>query len=96
MKAANSIRHRTIRIPCSWSAGAVASMLLQSVSAHRRPFNWQGDNFLSLDRNLIQCSLHGALFRIQDGVCVWGPCVRQRLAAVRIAIEHGSLVLLPD
>lgn len=60
------------------------------------PLNWQGDNFLSLDRSLIQCSLHGAQFRIEDGICIWGPCVRQRLAAVGVAIEHGSIVLLPD
>lgn len=60
------------------------------------PLNWQGDNFLSLDRSLIQCSLHGAQFRIEDGVCVWGPCIRQRLAALRVVIEHGSIVLLSD
>ena len=60
------------------------------------PLNWQGDNFLSLDHSFIQCSLHGAQFRIEDGACVWGPCLRQRLAAVRVTIEHDSIVLLPD
>ena len=60
------------------------------------PLNWQGDRFLSFDGSLIQCSLHGAQFRIEDGICIWGPCVRQRLTPLRAMIEQDLVVLLPE
>lgn len=55
--------------------------------------NWQNDNFLSFDGSLIQCALHGALFQIEDGICIWGPCVRQRLNELFVKIENGSVIL---
>ncbi|MDT8283515.1 MAG: Rieske 2Fe-2S domain-containing protein, partial [Gammaproteobacteria bacterium] len=36
---------------------------------------WQEDQFLDLDKELIQCATHGALFNINDGRCIAGPCV---------------------
>lgn len=40
--------------------------------------NWQEDKFLDMDGMLIQCSTHGALFLIEDGACVSGPCQGQQ------------------
>lgn len=57
------------------------------------PLNWGRDQFLNFDSSLIQCTLHGAQFRISDGYCVWGPCVRQRLSAVPVLIEDGMIVI---
>ncbi len=59
--------------------------------------NWGADEFLSFDRSLIQCSLHGAQFRIDDGLCIWGPCLRQRLTAlpVRLGDEQVEVDLSP-
>jgi len=57
------------------------------------PLNWTGDQFLTRDGDMIQCAVHGALFRITDGLCVWGPCLHQRLTAVATVI-HGSDILL--
>jgi len=37
------------------------------------------DQYLAGDGELIACSWHGALFRVEDGVCVGGPCVGARL-----------------
>ena len=34
---------------------------------------------LSRDGAHLVCTTHGALFRVQDGVCVAGPCVGLRL-----------------
>ena len=31
-------------------------------------------NFFNYDKTAIQCSTHGALFRIDDGFCFKGPC----------------------
>lgn len=55
---------------------------------------WQENEFLDNDASLIQCSTHGALFRIEDGECLLGPCVGQSLSAVDIIIEGDSISLV--
>lgn len=56
--------------------------------------NWQADQFLSLDGTRLQCTVHGALFRIEDGYCEWGPCTRQSLKRLSIELDNGELILL--
>ncbi|KAB0567613.1 MULTISPECIES: Rieske (2Fe-2S) protein [Pseudomonas] len=47
---------------------------------HRRvPLEWKPDHFLDQSTSLIQCATHGALFLIETGECVSGPCVGQSL-----------------
>jgi len=58
--------------------------------------NWQPNQFFSLDNLHIQCSVHGALFRKQDGHCVWGPCVGRSLRAVETELRQGELHILLD
>lgn len=60
------------------------------------PLNWEEDKFLSMDGTLIQCAVHGALFRISDGLCLWGPCVNQHLKTVNIALRDGVILLEDD
>jgi nitrite reductase/ring-hydroxylating ferredoxin subunit len=55
--------------------------------------DWRPDTFLTYDKSLIQCSTHGAVFEIDTGLCVAGPCVRRRLAPVRVRVENGVVVL---
>lgn len=43
---------------------------------------WQPDQFLDPSNSLIQCATHGALFLIEDGECVAGPCSGQFLTSV--------------
>lgn len=57
------------------------------------PLNWKPDEFLSWDRLYIQCSIHGAQFRISDGYCEWGPCLRQSLTAVAVQVIDEAVVL---
>lgn len=52
------------------------------------------DRFLDTRRQTIICSVHGARFRIEDGVCIAGPCVGQALEAVPVRIVDGE-VLVP-
>ena len=54
---------------------------------------WKDDTFLSYDKDLIQCSLHGAMFRIEDGYCVSGPCARASLKPLAVRVEVGRVVL---
>ena len=57
------------------------------------PLNWAEDNFLTVDGEMIQCATHGALFRITDGLCVWGPCLHKKLTPVPVAVRDGKIIL---
>ena len=59
------------------------------------PLEWEEDRFLDADGELIQCSTHGALFRIDDGHCLVGPCQGKHLQAVPFVVENG-LVMVED
>jgi nitrite reductase/ring-hydroxylating ferredoxin subunit len=58
--------------------------------------NWQADQFLNTDGGLIQCSTHGARFRINDGYCVYGPCAGQRLVPIKLTLEHGKIKIVKE
>lgn len=51
------------------------------------PLEWMPDQFLDLDKSFIECALHGALFRADNGYCLRGPCVGQSLQALGVRIE---------
>jgi nitrite reductase/ring-hydroxylating ferredoxin subunit len=51
------------------------------------------DQFLTQDKELIFCSLHGAQFQIEDGLCVIGPCLRKHLTKIAVAIDNGALTI---
>ena len=59
------------------------------------PLEWEADNFLDSEGELIRCSTHGALFIIQTGECVAGPCVGQSLTSVPFSITDGQIHLVP-
>ncbi len=50
------------------------------------------DDYLSPSGELIACSWHGALFVIDDGRCVGGPCAGQSLTPWPVAVSDGALV----
>lgn len=50
------------------------------------------DDYLAPSGDLIACSWHSALFDIESGACVGGPCTGQRLTSWPVAIEGGFLV----
>lgn len=55
------------------------------------PLNQEPDEFLDASRTLIECANHGALFTIETGDCVAGPCLGECLEAVQFEIENGYL-----
>ncbi len=59
------------------------------------PLDWVPGQFLTLDKTLILCATHGALFRVRDGLCVGGPCFGASLAPVGVAVADGAVVLAP-
>ncbi len=54
---------------------------------------WQPDQFLDADGQLIQCATHGALFLIDSGQCVQGPCLGQQLQPIDYQLQ-GEQVLV--
>lgn len=58
------------------------------------PLDWSPDQFLNADRSYIICAMHGALFEIDTGRCVAGPCVDQLLHRLDIKVADGRVVLL--
>ncbi|WP_027858331.1 Rieske (2Fe-2S) protein [Marinobacterium jannaschii] len=57
------------------------------------PLEWMPDQFLDFDKNFIQCSTHGALFRIEDGECIAGPCIGDRLDTIPHRIEADQVYI---
>ena len=55
---------------------------------------WIEDQFLDSDAALIQCSTHGALFIIENGKCVSGPCQGEALTAIPFTIDDNNNVIL--
>jgi len=60
------------------------------------PLNWLAEQFMDMDNEYLQCSVHGALFRIQDGHCLRGPCVNQSLRKINLVIENSKIYMQSD
>jgi len=51
--------------------------------------DWQPGVFLDVAGEHLQCAMHGALFRLTDGLCVAGPCAGRALHAVALTENDG-------
>ncbi|WP_097461954.1 Rieske (2Fe-2S) protein [Mangrovitalea sediminis] len=58
--------------------------------------NWLPDTFLDHSKSFIQCAVHGALFQIEDGRCIVGPCIGDSLSPRPITIVDGQIFLQQD
>jgi nitrite reductase/ring-hydroxylating ferredoxin subunit len=54
--------------------------------------DWNPDHFLDESGTFIQCATHGALFVVEDGSCVAGPCVGASLKSVPITLTPDGTV----
>ena len=57
------------------------------------PLDWIEGQFLDLNGQYIVCATHGALFRIEDGHCLAGPCKGKGLTAVEVVVVEGEVRL---
>lgn len=62
------------------------------------PLNFKPHEFFAPHAELLQCTVHGALFEPLSGECVAGPCIGQNLRTLEVALEDGQVWLrgLPD
>ncbi|MEM8844420.1 MAG: Rieske (2Fe-2S) protein [Pseudomonadota bacterium] len=52
------------------------------------PLDWSPNQFLNFDNSYIQCANHGALFEINSGDCIYGPCAGQSLQSIKIEVKN--------
>ena len=57
------------------------------------PLNWKPDGFLTGDGSQIICASHGAIYEIESGECVAGPCPGKKLRPVDIQVRDGEVVV---
>jgi nitrite reductase/ring-hydroxylating ferredoxin subunit len=63
-----------------------------NICPHRgTPLDWRPDDFLDADGEHIVCASHGALFRIEDGVCLAGPCIGDQLEPFPVEVKGGAV-----
>ncbi len=55
------------------------------------PLDWENDQFLDYDEELIQCATHGALFVIETGICVAGPCMGASLTQIELDVIDETI-----
>jgi nitrite reductase/ring-hydroxylating ferredoxin subunit len=61
---------------------------------HGTPLPWRKDAYLNAARDRIVCNAHGALFELDTGLCVQGPCVGESLRPLPCTLtDDGELML---
>ncbi len=58
--------------------------------------NLRPNDFLTREGDLIMCRSHGAQFRIDDGLCMAGPCPGESLESIDIDIVDGVVRAEPE
>jgi nitrite reductase/ring-hydroxylating ferredoxin subunit len=51
------------------------------------------DNFFTFDKAYLQCHMHGAMYEIETGFCVGGPCQGSRLEPLKLMEEQNDLLI---
>lgn len=51
------------------------------------------NKFLDADSKYIQCSMHGALFTIDTGLCIHGPCLNQSLESMIVKVDNDQVLI---
>ncbi|MEM8682078.1 MAG: Rieske (2Fe-2S) protein [Pseudomonadota bacterium] len=55
------------------------------------PLNWSENRFLTPNKDAIICASHGAMFEIDSGLCVAGPCLGKSLRPVAVEVTDGEV-----
>ena len=55
--------------------------------------NFMPDEFMDSDKQFITCANHGALFEVDTGNCLSGPCSGDKLIAVPLEVRGDEIWL---
>ena len=58
------------------------------------PLNMEEGRFMEKSGKYLMCHTHGALFQLDDGLCVAGPCNGAKLQAVAVKVEKGLILVV--
>lgn len=61
---------------------------------HNSRLDWERGQFLDSSGARLMCGKHGALFDLQTGACIEGPCFGQGLQPIEAAILDDDICLL--
>lgn len=51
------------------------------------------NHFFNHDKSYLQCHMHGAMYEIETGLCIAGPCQGANLVALELREEDEELVI---
>lgn len=51
------------------------------------------DDFFTHDKKFLQCQMHGAMYEINTGLCIGGPCLGAQLMRLELEEEEDRLVI---
>lgn len=54
---------------------------------------WAADQFLDDTGQYLVCSTHGALFHVENGYCIAGPCAGDALLGLTVKLEQGTVFI---
>lgn len=54
------------------------------------------NQFLDREQEFIECSTHGALFVVESGECISGPCQGQALEKVTLSVHSDGGIYFPE
>ncbi len=57
------------------------------------PLNFLPNRFFDASGRHLLCTTHGALFRIEDGFCLRGPCAGKSLGKLALRVVDGEVFL---
>lgn len=55
--------------------------------------NWKPNKFLTRDGKHIICAAHGAIYEIDNGLCIGGPCPGKKLRPLELEVRDGVVVV---
>ena len=55
------------------------------------PLNWYPNSFLTENKDGIICSSHGAIYELDTGLCIAGPCIGKSLHKLNVRINNGKI-----
>lgn len=56
------------------------------------PLDWENGQVLDSSRTHLLCASHGALFEIETGLCLRGPCAGKALTPYPVANRNGKII----
>lgn len=72
------------------------SAWLNSCPHQGRSLNFAADEFLFTGEGRLVCPHHGAVFDLDNGACLEGPCKGAGLTPVTVRLEDGAIWLQED